>query len=118
MKQKTWFLIRKLGYALVRRRALMVVCRKIIGGVVDSDSVRRPKCAPFGSTCCPYLNGLTLKLPEPLEDMVPGTSEAHFGRTGVAKTSMEALSLFVYKEPPAEATYLKPVVIHMHSNTS
>ena len=96
----------------------MVLRRKIIGGIVDSNSVRRPKCAPFGSTCCPYLNGLTLKLPEPLEDMVPGKSEAHFGRTGLAKTSMEALSLFVYEDPLTEATYLRPVVILMHSNAS
>ena len=96
----------------------MVVRRKIIGGVVDSDSVRRPQCAPFGSTCRPHLNGLTLKLPEPLEDIVPGKSEAHFGRTGVAKTSVEALSLFLYKEPPTEATHLRPVVVLMHSNAS
>ena len=96
----------------------MVVRRKNIGGIVDPDSVPRPKCAPFGSTCCPYLKSLTLKQPEPLEDMVPGKSEAHFGKTGLAKTSVEALSLFVYEEPPTEATHLRPVVVLMHSNAS
>ena len=96
----------------------MVVRRKIIGGVVDSDSVCLPKCAPFGSTCCPYLNGLMLKLPEPLEDIVPGKSEAHFGRTRAAKTSMETFGHFVYEETPTEATYFRPVVILMDSNAS
>ena len=82
----------------------MVVRRKIIGGVVNSDSARLPKGVPFGETCCPYLNGLMFMAPELLQNLVPRKNEAQFGATRVAKTRMEVLSHSVNEETATEAT--------------